>query len=75
MGQKVKVIEVEATELDPEAHYIIVCNTYLLVSAEIENMKKELREMGIDKFTVLLSRGSPDMALKVYQVPREEQAF
>jgi hypothetical protein len=69
--EKIKVIEVEATKLDPEADYLIICNRNLMTMQQMRDMAYQLNELGT-KFVIQYCAGPPAEAVKVYQIPRKD---
>lgn len=68
---KVKVIEVEAVKLDPNAKYLIVFNITQMPRRIMEGVAKQLRELGIE--AAYTEAPDPETALKVYQIPAAPQ--
>ena len=64
---KVKVIEVEATKLDPNAQYLIVFSDYQLSKVQMRDIATQLGERNIS--AVLAHAPDPERALKIYQIP------
>lgn len=64
---KVKVIEVEATKLDPNAKYLIVFNDHQFEKVQMERIHNQLEAKGIDIIGTYAK--DPETALKVYQIP------
>lgn len=65
---KIKVLEVEATKLDPKAAYIIVFNKMQLSRNYMQHVIDGLTRMGIEAVYTLAP--NPADALKVYQIPK-----
>ena len=65
---KVKVIEVEATKLDPNAVYLIVFNDQLLDGSRMNYIITDLDKKGVK--AVYTYAHEPHNALKVYQIPK-----
>ena len=68
---KVKVIEVEALKLDPDATYLIVFNSELFSMEQMQAMDMKLRDQGVS-FVGTMAR-DPERALKVFQIPKDQQ--
>jgi len=68
---RVKVIEVDATKLDPNSNYIIVFNEYEFTLEEAQEVARQLNSLNIE--AVYAMAKNPETALKVYQIPKVER--
>lgn len=68
---KVKVIEVEATKLDPNAKYLIVYNVTQMSFKQMHAIDEQLESLGIE--FAAAHAPDPATALKVYQIPAHPQ--
>ena len=68
---KVKVFEVDATKLDPNAKYLIVANREMVKLEDFGYLLSDLRRAGI-KITGFDCLGPPDQAVKIYSIPEED---
>jgi hypothetical protein len=68
MSKKVKVIEVVATKLDPNATHLIVFKEHQISKEEMYRIHSDLVIRGID--VVGTYAPDPETALKVYQIPK-----
>lgn len=67
---KVKVIEVDATKLDPNATYIIVFNNLQMPRENMNYVVRQLDDLGIK--AAYMEATDPKNALQVYQIPKAE---
>lgn len=65
---KVRVLEVEATKLDPKATYIIVFNKTQITGDEMRETAQSIIGLGIE--AVYMQAFDPETAIKIYQIPK-----
>ena len=68
---KVKVIEVDATKLDPNAAYLIVFNSLDISDIQMRYIIDQLN--GLKVRAVYAEAPNPKTALKVYQIPQTKE--
>lgn len=68
---KIKVIELEATKLDPNAHYLIVFSKRQLTPDMMYHVADRLVEIGVK--AVYTMAEEPEKAVKIYQIPKQEK--
>lgn len=69
---KVKVIEVDATKLDPNAHYIIALQHSAISVDRVNKMLDELKENNIKATIVMLATEKVGDAIKVFGVVNKD---
>lgn len=67
---KVKVIELVGSKLDPKAKYMFVINTLTMTREDIWHLRGEIENLIGDKFVMVAVKGSPEDAIKVYEIPK-----
>ena len=66
---KVKVVEIDAHKLDPNAIHLVVFHSALMNMAQKKSVAKQLTELGVK--AVYTQCVDPESALKVYEIPKE----
>lgn len=66
---KVKILEIYATKLDPNSHYLIALNNHSFTLENASDITLHLQqEFGI-KVTAVVTNGPPKENIEVYQIP------